>query len=355
MNGVCQNPLDDLNRNLKLRVYRLHNVVDAALQLNSVLDENQIVQSYLLNLFGLVSTRSVIILTAETPFSDIFTPIYCQGTDRVKAKKLTLRRTDPIFKLLQLHHDCIDLDSHKRLLQNSPYLQAVLELEGQLLTPLVHRQHKIGMVIIGNKHNYKPYSNSEIELFKLLTNFLAVALSNARMYKEMERISLTDPLTGLFNRRYFDNHLKTEIARARRFNHTLSLVMMDIDYFKNYNDQLGHINGDYLLRNVAEILSRTIRCSDIVARYGGEEFCIVLPQIEQTGAVKFSERLRSTIYEHPFKRRDIQPNGRISVSLGTATFPFDATMTNDLVHKADQAMYKAKKSGGNRVAVYCSN
>lgn len=352
MNTVCQDQLEDVNRNLKRKVYKLHNVVEAALQLSSALDERQIVQSYLLNLFGLVSTKSILILTAETPHSKTFTPIYFQGIAQENANKLVLRRTDPIFELMHLHHDCIHINRHKHLLQKSEYLSLVAESDGQLLTPLIHRKHKLGLVIIGSRHNQTPFSCSEIEIFKLLTNFLAVALSNARMYREMERISLTDPLTGLFNRRYFDNFLKSEISRARRFNHPLSLVMMDVDYLENYNDRLGHLNGDQLLKNLARLLCKTIRCSDIVARYGGEEFCILLPEIARDGAQHFSERLRSIIYEHPFRKREIQPGGHISVSMGTATFPADAHMTTELVEKADQAMYEAKRSGGNRVASY---
>ncbi len=346
--------MDDL-RGLKKKVYRLHNVVDAALQLNSVLEEEQIVRSFLLNLFGLISTRSIVILTAKTPYSRSFKPVYYQGLAKSRAEQLSIRKADPIFTLMQRHQNCINIPKHHHLTTNSQYLQLVAQNGGHLLTPLIHRNHKFGLVIIGKKHNEQEYSNSETEIFTLLTNFLAVALSNARMYKEMERISLTDPLTGLFNRRYFDNYLKTEVSRARRFNHPLSLVMMDVDSFKNYNDKLGHLNGDQLLKNLASILEGTIRCSDVVARYGGEEFCIILPEIEREGAQHFSERLRHTIYDHPFKKREIQPSGRISVSLGTATFPTDAQMTHELLEKADLAMYEAKRNGGNGVAAYCTS
>ncbi|MCZ6818852.1 MAG: sensor domain-containing diguanylate cyclase, partial [Calditrichaeota bacterium] len=234
----------------------------------------------------------------------------------------------------------------------SKFLSQVANLECQLLTPLVHCDHRFGLVIIGNKHNNRPYSLAEIDIFTTLTNFLAVALSNARIYKEMERISLTDPLTGLFNRRYFDNYLDTEIARAKRFEHPLSLVMLDVDHFKNYNDQLGHLNGDHLLVSLAEVLTGTVRRSDIVARYGGEEFCIILPEIARDGALVFSERLRNTISAHPFRKREVQPDGHVSISIGTATYPDDAQASNDLVEKADKAMYQAKNNGRNRVAVF---
>lgn len=344
--------LQTYNKQLLKKVYQLQNLVEVSYRLNSVLDEEQIIHTYLLNLFGLLSTRSVVILSAKTPYSDKFTPIYYQGIGKAHAETLTVGCTDPIFRLLQLHHHCLVLNKHAHLAKKSKFLNQVANLECQLLTPLVHRDHRFGLVIIGNKHNNKPYSLAEIDIFTTLTNFLAVALSNARIYEEMERISLTDPLTGLFNRRYFDNYLDTEIARAKRFEHPLSLVMLDVDHFKNYNDQLGHLNGDHLLVSLAEVLTLTVRRSDIVARYGGEEFCIILPEIARDGALVFSERLRNTISAHPFRKREVQPDGHVSISIGTATYPDDAQASNDLVEKADKAMYQAKNSGRNRVAVF---
>ncbi len=340
------------NRSLRRRVYRLHNLVEVSFQMNAAMEESQIINTYLLNLFGLISTRSILILAGKTPLSKKFTPVYFQGLGADEANRMSIRSSDPIFRILGLHNNCLAISKHTHLLDTSPYLRTVAELDGQLLSPLVHREHQFGMVIVGNRHNQTPYTTAEIEIFALLTNFLAVALSNARMYKEMERISLTDPLTGLFNRRYFENYLQTEIARARRFNHPLSLVMLDVDHFKNYNDQLGHLNGDRLLRNLAGVLNKTVRNTDSVARYGGEEFCVILPEVSKEGAHLFSERLRNTIFSHPFKKREVQPNGHVSVSLGAATFPMDAQMTKELVEKADIAMYKAKKKGRNRVALF---
>ncbi len=346
-NGQIRN-LSALNKLLRKRVYRLHNLVEISFKLNSAMDEPEIINTYLLNLFGLISTRSILIFTAKTPYSKNFTPVYFQGVSKKKAQNLTIENADPIFKILQLHNNCLVIDKQQHLLENSEYLKSVVEQEGQLLAPLIHRDQRFGLVIVGNKHNRSPYSASEIEIFSLLTNFLSVALSNARMYKEMERISLTDPLTGLFNRRYFENYLHTEIARARRFDHPLSLVMLDVDNFKNYNDQLGHLNGDRLLKKLAKIMNNTARSTDVISRYGGEEFCVILPEISPEGAYQFSERLRDIVFSHPFEQREVQPNGHISVSLGTATYPMDAQMTRELVEKADIAMYRAKKSGKNR-------
>ena len=342
----------ELNRNLRKKVYRLKNVIETSIQLNSVLNERQIVHSYIINVFGLLKAQSVLILTAKSPYDNTFTPLYYRGISKNNAEKLIIRKSDPIFKLMQLNQNYIDIIKQDNLVQKSLYLKTLSTINCQLATPLVYRNFRFGLVIVGNKQIEKPYSNNEIDSFKLLTNFLAVALHNARVYQEMEKVSLTDPLTGLYNRRYFDNYLQTEISRARRFSHPISLVMLDVDNFKNYNDKLGHLNGDHLLKNIATLLTGSVRQSDIVTRYGGEEFCIILPEISENGAHRFSERLRDTVFSHPFKKREIQPNGHISISLGTATYPTDAQISTELVEKADRAMYDAKKNGKNRVAVY---
>jgi len=235
---------------------------------------------------------------------------------------------------------------------SSEYLDIVESVGGQLIAPIIHRKILLGLVIIGEKHSKNPYSQSELELFSLLTNFLAVALTNVRLYKEMERVSVTDPLTGMFNRRYFENFLQNEVSRARRFNHTLSLVILDLDHFKNYNDSLGHPAGDMLLKQLTKVLISTVRSTDLVARYGGEEFCVILPEICQKGALRFSERLRNLVFSYPFEKKEIQPNGHITISLGTATYPSDAQMMKELIVKADTALYQAKKMGRNRIATY---
>ncbi|MFQ5823116.1 MAG: diguanylate cyclase [bacterium] len=340
------------NRHLRKQVYELHNLLEISLELNSKLDEKQLIHCFMLNLFGLLSTESVVLLTNPNPYSKCYSTRYYQGISNSQAQVFKIKKSDPIFEIFRKNQKVIDIRNHNKITINSEYLNIVENNGGILIAPLIHRQNILGLVIIGEKHNKKPYTQSEIEIYTLLTKFLAVALTNSRLYKNMEHVSLTDPLTGLFNRRYFENYLQNEISRARRFNHPLSLVMLDIDYFKNYNDRLGHPTGDMLLKQLANILIKTVRCSDILARYGGEEFCVILPEISQKGALSFSERLRNVVFSYPFEKREIQPNRHITISLGTATYPSDAHMKKELIAKADIALYQAKKNGRNQVAVY---
>jgi diguanylate cyclase (GGDEF)-like protein len=174
---------------------------------------------------------------------------------------------------------------------------------------------------------------------------------------ELEQLALRDGLTGLYNHRYFQEYLDMELSRARRHAHALSLLFIDVDQFKLYNDRHGHPAGDRLLRRLSDLLiggreSGTPvgkRKSDVVARYGGEEFVMVLPETELAGAAIKAERLRAAIAGQPFEHAAEQPNGCVSVSIGVATFPLHAAERQGLIDAADRALYRAKHEGRNRV------
>jgi diguanylate cyclase (GGDEF)-like protein len=162
----------------------------------------------------------------------------------------------------------------------------------------------------------------------------------------------TDPLTGLFNQRQFWLVLDRELERARRYGHHFSLAMIDIDNFKEYNDRHGHVQGDEVLRQAAEMFRQNIRNSDIVARYGGEEFVVIMPETGKELALLVGDKLCRALAEHPFPLQDTQPGGRLTISMGIATFPRDAVIGHDLVEMADRALYRAKNAGKNRVEAW---
>lgn len=170
-----------------------------------------------------------------------------------------------------------------------------------------------------------------------------------RNYEIAASEAFTDPLTGLFNLRQFWLSLDHELARARRYRRHCSLAMIDIDFFKQYNDQHGHLRGDEVLKEVGAVFGACIRDSDIAARYGGEEFVVIMPETERDLACIAAEKLRRSVAEHHFPLQETQPGGNLTVSVGVATFPDDATTARELVDAADQALYRAKERGRNRV------
>ena len=183
-------------------------------------------------------------------------------------------------------------------------------------------------------------------------NFMADKIK-ARI-DEAELLATVDGLAGLYNHRYFQQRLGEELNRAERFNSPLSLVMMDIDYFKKYNDSQGHPAGDKVIQVLGQIIKRNIRGVDIAARYGGEEFAIILIDTVPETAYSVCERIRQEVEGFPFEGRDTQPGGILSVSAGIATAPFNATRQDDLIKMADDALYKAKNTNRNKVVIYYS-
>jgi len=190
--------------------------------------------------------------------------------------------------------------------------------------------------------------------------------------KELTALAVRDGLTGLYNHRFFQESFTAEIARARRHGRVVSLLFIDVDNFKNYNDTSGHPAGDELLRTLAKLISSTSRRedfparggpsednqqpqhpggreSDITARYGGEEFVVMLPETPKSGALVRAERLRSSVEGHPFPHREKQPLGTLTISIGIATFPDDGDSRDEVLEAADQALLKAKREGRNRV------
>ena len=167
--------------------------------------------------------------------------------------------------------------------------------------------------------------------------------------EELKELAIRDGLTGLFNHRHFKEVLKKEVARAARYERTLCLIMVDVDHFKSYNDTHGHPAGDEVLKTLADIITTRLRAVDISARYGGEEFVILLPETERRGGVIVADDIRVQVENYPFKGRESQPLGKVTISLGFAQFPDDADESSLLLKKADDALYRAKSEGRNRI------
>ncbi len=181
-----------------------------------------------------------------------------------------------------------------------------------------------------------------------LTNPKIIEISD---YEKTARSAITDHLSGLFNREHFDISLKREINRCRRYGQSASLLMMDLDDFKAVNDTRGHPAGDDVLKEVGRLLSQTVRDIDVAARYGGEEFGVILPETQRMSAFVVAERIRLDV-ERTFKRRNSSRDLHVTMSCGVASFPDDADSHESLLTRADEALYRAKREGKNRVAVY---
>jgi diguanylate cyclase (GGDEF)-like protein/putative nucleotidyltransferase with HDIG domain len=210
--------------------------------------------------------------------------------------------------------------------------------------PLVARGCELGVVTLMRGEG-DPFDDDEIELLRLLADQLSVALQNARDYRERLEQAVRDPLTGIYNRRMFHEALGKEISRIHRYGSTAALVLFDLDDFKAINDTLGHGTGDDALRAVARVGQRLCRPSDFFARIGGEEFALLLPETSQVDALVVADRVRTAI-----ARSRIVPDRKVTVSGGVACVPDDADDADELLRRADAALYWAKRHGKNMCA-----
>lgn len=194
----------------------------------------------------------------------------------------------------------------------------------------------------------KPFSDEERLVAEDGSPLFAAALDNLRRFARAEELSITDGLTGVYNYRYLRSALDREVARAKRFREEFSIIMLDVDHLKEYNDVHGHLQGSEVLRRLARVVLGELRASDVLAKYGGDEFVIILPQARRDGARILAERIRAAVSAHEFPGED--GGMKITTSMGISQFPDDGDGSRELLEAADRALYEAKRTGRNRVS-----
>ena len=219
-----------------------------------------------------------------------------------------------------------------------------------LSAPMIWQGHITGIISVLHNADQRRFTQADMELLSLLADQAGVAIENARLFREVQRLAITDDLTGIYNRRHLFTLGEHEFQRARRFERFLSAIMLDIDHFKRVNDTYGHAIGDQVLRIIAQRCSEHIRDVDVIGRYGGEEMGIILPEANARTARQIAERLRVRVSELPIPTSRGMLN--LTISLGVAPLVSDVLTLDVLFDRADAALYVAKQTGRNRVAVY---
>ena len=231
-------------------------------------------------------------------------------------------------------------------------LNKKLNFKAFAILPLIVQEKTIGILIVDNIGNDRRITHRDIDSLLPFANQAALAIENARLYELKDEMAIKDNLTNLYNQRYFQNSLEENIEKANEQETSFGLLMIDIDYFKVYNDNNGHPAGNEALTNLAKILKRSIREDDIVCRFGGEEFAVILPETKKEITLKVAERIRQEVEDYEFKHQEDQPNNNLTISVGAAIYPDNAQSDRELLNKADKALYNAKNSGRNLVK-YC--
>ncbi len=270
----------------------------------------------------------------------------------VKGIKIPLREDMGILALTILEGMPFEITSEEAKAMVDPEIQNALNTEFFVTVPLKTKDKVLGAILVDNVFNKKPITKSDVSMLSMFASHAGLAIENSRLYEETVYLSSTDWLTKLWNYGKFQQYLSFELEKAKAHDTQLSIVMADVDNFKNYNDTLGHMQGDTALKNIAFVLNNKSRKFDIVARYGGEEFAIIMPNTSKENARLFSERLRSEVEKIYIDDSSVTPQKRLTISCGIATHPEDANTKDELIANADIALYEAKHAGKNRTCSY---
>lgn len=215
--------------------------------------------------------------------------------------------------------------------------------------PIIVKEEVKGIIYIDSKKT-NAFSNKHEYFLNILAHEISIAIERALNYEKIKKLTLVDELTGVFNRRKFDTDLRDTVNEAIRYVRSLSLLMIDIDFFKKYNDFHGHQMGDRVLKKIGKIFLENKRNTDRVYRYGGEEFSVICSETNKENARVFAERVREVVEKSKFEGEEIiRPQKNLTISIGVSNFPFDATKMDELIKHADDALYRAKAVGRNRV------
>lgn len=219
-----------------------------------------------------------------------------------------------------------------------------------MLVPMAAHGSTTG-VLLAESPQVGAFSEKDLKILSIVARSAAIALENATLHKKTEELTVTDELTQIYNYRYFARKLREEQRRAARYNLPLSLIMLDIDSFKSFNDTYGHEVGNIVLKGITSVVNKCIRDVDIFARYGGEEFIVILPQTPHDEVANIGERIRQQIEAATFGGGDDIPELKVTVSVGVSSFPENGRPNEELLSAVDQALYRAKGAGKNMVCI----
>ena len=321
-------------------------VLSFAQRMSSVLDLSELAEAMLRPITKAVAASQATLLL---PSEGDFTSQFAERLDEVnKAIPIKLNKQSPIMAWLMKE----DKPLSREIINMSPDFSGLSEEERvslsnsevELLCPIKSKGSLIGILALSKKQSGGSYSADDIDLIVTLSGEAGVVMENAQLYAHAKERAHTDELTGLFNHRYFHERLDEEISRCSRFGDIFSLLFLDMDLFKAYNDIYGHLAGDDMLKQIGQYIRNSIRSIDMAFRYGGDEFTIILPQASLEDAYKVAERIRRKI------EVEMDSKGApLTCSLGIASWPTDGVMREEIIQAADASLYYAKQMGRNRV------
>ena len=335
---------------LERQIYDLKNLIGLGISLSSTLDFENLVESILYSCIGQMFVEKVsILLQVDIDIND-FSLHMTKGFDDQElpdSSEILLTESSPLIKYFDKNTN----PENNSTLYETPELQddlnKLMKIEPEILIPIKSKDSLNGILILSSKITGEPFNDSEKEFLRDLGKFAAIAVENSRLYL----MATLDRMTRLYIHHYFQERLKKELKRSERTGSPVTVIMTDIDHFKNFNDTYGHQQGDIVLKETAQIIKDAVRTTDLPARYGGEEFVVILPDTDLDAAIPIAKRIRELVEQREYPgQKDVL---HVTISLGVAQYnPKIDNNKNDLIERADSAMYKAKQTGRNKVVAH---
>ncbi len=347
-----QQSTEQLIANYEKRIYDLEQLLDISRSFSSTLESSKLLESIVFSCMAQMRVTNAGIFVLDLLNSDYFNLETKQSViDPQNGIKYQIPYTDSIIATLSEQKHPFTLEE---LLEQSPNTtsgEMLKSLSPTLIVPLIQKNHINGILFLGERFTFEPgsdtsYTDYEKDLIQNIASLGAIAINNASL---IERSS-TDMMTQLKLKYYFFNVLSEKLDTAMTQKLPLSVLMFDIDFFKHFNDTYGHECGDYVLKQVAQLIKKGLREDDLASRYGGEEFTVLLNNTKKDDAVQIADRIRSSIENH-----DFEFNGqhmKVTISCGVAVFDYKTnpiTVAAQIVNQADQGLYMSKHNGRNRV------
>ncbi len=332
---------------LEKKVYDLRNLIEIGISLSSNLEFESLVESLLYSCIGQMFIEKVaLLLQVDIDINDYYIHM-AKGYDSDFHSQTIITENSPLVQYLESNPHPAKYDDLMEVEDIKDELISIAFFEPEIIVPLKSKNTLNGILILGKKLNDEAFDTSDREFLNYLSRFGAIAVENSRLYL----MSTLDRMTRLFIHHYFQIRLLEEMKRSQRYKTPMSIIISDIDHFKDFNDTYGHQQGDTVLKEAARIFKDQLRKIDLPARYGGEEFAVILPEtnLKQAGAV--AQRLRQAIEHHAFSGQDKPLH--VTMSLGVAEYDVNRDVdSKSLIDRADRAMYRAKDMGRNRVAIF---
>ena len=327
------------------KIYDLKQLIEISKGLNSTLEYNTLIDSILLTCMGQMQLlKAGIFLPKGIGFNNFTLHRNYKGFEIDHSIEYELEFDSQLISFLENDLSCFTLDELKKVIKRDKALNILRKLKPSLIVPLFSRRELNGIIILDERINEELFTYSEKEYLLTIASLAGVAINNARLYE----MATTDMMTNLKIHHYFQTALIEEVDRAFKYNRPLTLIMADIDYFKNFNDTYGHLAGDIVLKNVARVIKESVRPTDIASRYGGEEFGIILPKTDINEALIVAERIRTSVEKEKVRLEEKELQVTISVGLTQYDSTTDKTKT-ELIERADKALFASKKGGRNLV------